>query len=129
MPPEQYSNSKNKSKEIGEEIKSLSEHESAILFFDDILGTSNNNYLDQFFIGGRRIKLDNYYLSQSYIDLPKRKIRNNCNKIILRNRTLKDMEIIYRNVDEYDVSYDEFKQLCRKTWEEEYDYLCIDRSK
>ena len=27
------------------------------------------------------------------------------------------------------MSYDEFKQLCRKSWVDEYDYLCIDRSK
>ena len=27
------------------------------------------------------------------------------------------------------MSYDEIKQLCRKAWEEEYNYLCIDRSK
>ena len=27
------------------------------------------------------------------------------------------------------MSYDEFKELCRKLWEEYYIYLCIDRSK
>ena len=27
------------------------------------------------------------------------------------------------------MSYDDFKELCRKSWEEEYNYLCIDRSK
>ena len=27
------------------------------------------------------------------------------------------------------MSYDEFKELCRKSWEEDYNYLCIDRSK
>ena len=27
------------------------------------------------------------------------------------------------------MSYDEFKQLCRKTWEEDYNYVCIDRSR
>ena len=26
------------------------------------------------------------------------------------------------------MSYDEFKQLCRKSWEEDYSYLCGDRS-
>ena len=26
------------------------------------------------------------------------------------------------------MSYDEFKELCRKSWEEENDYLCIHRS-
>ena len=27
------------------------------------------------------------------------------------------------------MSYDEFKDLCRKSWEEDYNYLYIDRSK
>ena len=27
------------------------------------------------------------------------------------------------------MSYDELKELCRKSWEEDYKYLCIDRSK
>ena len=27
------------------------------------------------------------------------------------------------------MSYDELKQLCRKSWEEDYIYLCIDISK
>ena len=27
------------------------------------------------------------------------------------------------------MSYGEFKELCRKSWEEDYNYLCIDRSK
>ena len=27
------------------------------------------------------------------------------------------------------MSYDEFEQLCRRSWEEDYNYLCIDRSK
>ena len=27
------------------------------------------------------------------------------------------------------MSYDEFKELGRKSWDEDYNYLCIDRSK
>ena len=27
------------------------------------------------------------------------------------------------------MNYDEFKELCRKSWDEDYNYLCIDRSK
>ena len=26
------------------------------------------------------------------------------------------------------MSYDEFKELCRKSWDEDYNYHCIDRS-
>ena len=45
------------------------------------------------------------------------------------NQTLKDIENIFRDVIGYDMKYDEFKQLCRKSWEEDYNYLCIDKSK
>ena len=128
-PPEQYTNSKIKIKEIGDEIKSLNEYENGIIVFDDILGSSNSRFIDQFFIRGRHNNLDIYYLSQSYFDLPKRTIRNNSNKIILFNQTLKDIEHIYRDVAGYDMNYDEFKELCRKSWEEDYNYLCIDRCK
>ena len=128
-PPEQYTSSKNKIKEKTDEIKPLNEYEIGVIVFDDILGSSNSRYIDQFFIRGRHNNLDIYYLSQSYFDLPKRTIRNNSNKIILFNQTLKDIEHIYRDVAGYDMNYDEFKELCRKSWEEDYNYLCIDRSK
>ena len=128
-PPEQYTNSKIKSKEIGDEIKPLNEYENGIIVFDDVLGSSNSRFIDQFFIRGRHKNLDIYYLSQSYFDSPKRTIRNNSNRIILFNQTLKDIEHIYRDVAGYDMSYDEFKELCRKSCEEDYNYPCIDRSK
>ena len=61
--------------------------------------------------------------------MPKRTIRNNSNKIILFNQTLKDIEHIHSDVAGYGMSYDEFKELCRKSWDEDYNYLCIVRSK
>ena len=36
---------------------------------------------------------------------------------------------IYRDVVGFDMSYDEFKELCRKAWEENSNYLHIERSK
>ena len=93
-PPEQYTNSKTKIKEISYEIKPLIEYENGIIVFDDVLGSSNSRDIDQYFIRGRHNNLDIYYLSQSYFDLPKRTIRNNSNKIILFNQTLKDIEHI-----------------------------------
>ena len=70
-PPEQYSNSKIKIKEIGDEIKPLNEYQNAIVVSDDTLGSSNNRYIDQFLIKERRNNLDIYYLSQSYFYLTK----------------------------------------------------------
>ena len=126
-PPEQYTNSKIKMKEISDEIKPLNEYENGIIVFDHILGSSSSSFVYQFFIGGRHNNLDIYYLSQSYFDLPKRNMRKNSNKKILFNQTLKDIEHICRDVAGYDMNYDEFKELCRKSWEEDYNYLYIDR--
>ena len=128
-PPEQYTNSKIKIKEISDEIKPLNEYENGIIVFDDILASSNSRFIDQFFFRGRHNNLDIYYLSQSYFDLPKRTTRINSNKITLFNQTLKDNEHIYRDVAGYDMNYDEFKDLCRKSWEKDCNYLYNDRSK
>ena len=76
-PSEQYTNSKNKIKKIEEGKKTLKDYENVIKVFDDILGSTTSQYIDQLFKGGRHIKLDIYYLSQSYFDLPKRNIRKN----------------------------------------------------
>ena len=48
-PTEQYTNSKIKIKEISDEIKPLNEYENGIIVFDDILGSSNSKFIDQFF--------------------------------------------------------------------------------
>ena len=128
-PSEQHTNSKIKIKEITDEIKPLNEYENGIIVFDDILGSSNSRFIDQFFIRGRHTNLDIYYLSQSYFDMAKKTKRNDSNKIILFNQTLKDIEHINRDVAGYDMNYDDFKDLCRKAWEEDYNYLYIDRSK
>ena len=79
-PPKQYSNSKIKFREIGEEMKPLNEYENGIIVFDDIFGSSISRYKDQFFFRGRHNNLDIFYLSQSYFDSPKRSIKNNSNK-------------------------------------------------
>ena len=61
-PPEQYTNSKIKIKEISDAIKPLNECENGIIVFDDILGSSISRFIDQFFIRGRHKNLDIYSL-------------------------------------------------------------------
>ena len=128
-PPEQCSISKIKIKEITEERKLLNEYENAVIVFDDMLGSSNSLDKYQFFIGGGHKNLDFYYLSNCFFDSPKTTITSYGTKITLFNQTLKDIENIYRDAGGYDMSYDEFKELCKKSCEDDYNYLCIDRSK
>ena len=88
---------------------------------------SNQKLIDPFFTRGRHNDLDVDYLSQSLFDLPERTIRNNSKIIILFQQTLKDVEIIYRDIAGFDMSYDEFKNLRRESWKEKYNYLSINR--
>ena len=127
-PPAQYSNSKFKIKETAEEINSLNENDNAIRVFDDILGSSKGGFLNQFFHREQQKNLETYYLSQSCFGLLKRTMRNICDKNLLFIRTFNHIENIYRDVGGYDKSYDEFKELCRRSWEDECVYLCFDRS-
>ena len=61
-PPKQYSNSRIKITEVAEKYKHLNEYENDVLVSDDFLGTSISNYMDQFFIKGRHVNYNIYYL-------------------------------------------------------------------
>ena len=66
-PPEQYTNSKIKIKELNDEIKPLNENENGIIVFDDSLGSSNSRFIVQFFIKGRHNNLDLYIIHHNPI--------------------------------------------------------------
>ena len=72
LPPEQYSNTKIKFIEKGEEIIPLNEYQNAAIVFDDFLGPPNIRYTDPFLKRGNYNNSGIYYLSQSIFDFPKR---------------------------------------------------------
>ena len=126
--PEQYNKIEIEDVSVEEDLgdKSIQDFQNCCVIFDDMLD-SNHKLIDPFFTRGRHNDLDVYCLSQSYFDLPKRTIRNNCNIIILFQQTLKDVEHIYRDIAGFDMSNDEFKSLCREAWRDNYNYLLINR--
>ena len=77
------------------------------------------------------------FLSQFYFDLPKKLQKITAVKYFCLNKQKKKRKKIenrkIRNINRhaagFDMNYDEFKKFCRKPWEEEYIFLCIDRSK
>ena len=126
--PEQYNKIEIEDVSVEEDLgdKSIQDFQNCCVVFDDMLD-SNQKLIDPFFTSGRHNDLDVYYLSQSYFDLPKRTIRNNSIIIILFQKTLKDVEHIYRDIAGFDMSNDEFKSLCREAWRDNYNFLLINR--
>ena len=108
------------------EDRTIQDFQNCCVVFDDMLDTSQK-LIDPFFTRGRHNDLDVYYLSPSHFDLPKRTIRNNSNIIILFQQTLKDVQHIYTDIAGFDLSYDEFKSLCKEAWRDKYNYLLINR--
>ena len=122
--PNQYPNYK-----TSNEIKPINKYKGSVVIFDDMLGARNSSQIDEFFTRGRHEDLDVYYISQSYLALPRQTIRNNSDRIILFKQTLRDVQSMYYDIGAYDMKYDEFKEMCHKAWSERYNYLCIDMTK
>ena len=113
--------------QTSDEIESLENYENSTVVFDDMLLSKQESNVDLFFTRGRRNNIDIYYISQSYFHLPKNTIRNNSNIIILFKQTLRDIILLFHDIAGLDMNLDEWKQLCRKAWENDYEYLQIDR--
>ena len=92
-----------------------------------MLLSKQESNIDLFFTRGRHNNIDIYYISQSYFHLPKNTIRNNSNINILFKQTLRDIILLFHDIAGLDMKLEEWKQLCRKSWENDYDYLQIDR--
>ena len=61
-----------------------------------MLGAWSSSQLDEFITRRRHEKLDVYYISQSCFGLPRRSIRNNSDRLIIRKQTLRGVEKMYK---------------------------------
>ena len=122
--PNQYPNYK-----TSNEIKPINKYKGSVVIFDDMLGAKNSSQIDEFFTRSRHEGMNVYYISQSYFGLPRQSIRNNSDRLILFNQTLRDVQSMYYDIGAYDMKYNEFKEMCHKAWDERFNYLCIDMTK
>ena len=89
------------------------------------MGAINSSQIDEFFTRGRHEVLDVYYISQTYFALPRQRVINNSDRLILLKQTLRDVQSMYQDIGAFDMIYDEFKEMCRVAWSEKLNYLCI----
>ena len=92
-----------------------------------MLISKQESNIDPFFTRSRHQNIDKHYIFQSYFHLPKSTIRNNSNMKILIKQTLRDIILLFHDIVGLDTKLEEWKQLCRKTWQNDSYYLQIDK--
>ena len=94
-----------------------------------MLGAGNSSQIDEFYTRGRHEDLSVFYVSQSYFALARQSIRNNSDRLILFEQTIRDVLSMYYDVGAYDMKHDEFTEMCHKAWSERFNFLCIDMNR
>ena len=95
-----------------------------------MLLSKRESNIDLFFARGRHSNIDLHYVSQSYFHLPKNTILNNSNMNFFKKKKTNSKRyytIIPCHSRIRFLDLEEWKQLCRNTWENDYEYLQIDR--
>ena len=95
------------------------------MVFDDLL-LEKQNTCEKYYARGRHSNVDCFYLSQNYFKLPRQTIRENGNLICLFRQDLKNMTHIYGDHASSDMKPGEFREMCRKIWEQPRGFAVID---
>lgn len=99
--------------------------EYSIVIFDDV-SSESHSVIKDFFAYGRHKNVDCFYLCQSYSSIPKQLIRDNCNLLVLFKQDLRNLKHIYDDHLVGDITFEDFKTICRNCWNNPHDILVID---
>ena len=113
--------------QTSDEIQPIEIYENSIIVFDGIVLSKQESYNVSSFTRSRHKNIDFYYISQSCFHLPKSTLRIKSNILILFKQFLRDIILLFHGIAGLDMNLEEWKKLCRKAWQNDYDYLQIDR--
>ena len=97
-----------------------------VLFDDLMLDKEGIKVAEAFFTRGRPLKISSIFITQSYYQIPRRTIRENCNLLLLFKQNKKNLQHIHKDVVDPDMSFKEFEKLCNDIWVKNNSFVCID---
>lgn len=100
----------------------------SIFVFDDV-SCENHDTIRNYFAMGRHNQIDSIYIGQTYSKIPKQLIRDNVNLIILFKQDDTNLKHVYSDHVGTDMTYNDFKVLCGKAWEDNYGFVVIDKDR
>lgn len=111
--------------EVVPDPRDLSNQKKNLMIFDD-LQLEKQNKCETYYVRGRHSNVDCFYLAQNYFKLPRQTIRENANFICIFPQDLKNINHIYNDHVSTDMSKEEFRKLCKLSWEQPYGFVVID---
>lgn len=100
---------------------------NSIFIYDDVACVPGHMKIAQSFSFGRHLGLDCIYIGQTYTRIPKQLIRDNCNLLLLFRQDTHNMRCVYFEHVPPEVTWDQFREMCRIAWEEPFGFICIDK--
>ena len=94
------------------------------MVFDDLLLEKQNTW-ESYYVRERHSNVDCFYLAQNYFKLPRQTIRENANFICLFPQDLKNLNHIFDDHVESDMTKEEFRQLCKTAGEKQHGFVII----
>lgn len=101
---------------------------NSIFIFDDV-SCEKQDMIRSYFAMGRHNNIDCIYIGQTYSKIPKQLIRDNVNFIIAFKQDDRNLRHIYNDQVGTDMSFDLFKNVCGKAWNDKYGFLVIDKER
>ena len=96
-----------------------------IMIFDDIAG--KEPVINEYFCRGRHSNCIMIYPKQNIFSADRQNVRENCNPLIFFGQRGRATTAIYHDFfNRAELSYDDFSNICKKVWEEPYNYIVID---
>ena len=105
--------------------RELSSEKKKVMVFDDLL-LEKQNTCESYYVRGRHSNVDCFYLAQNYFKHLRQTIRENANFICLFPQDLKNLNHIFDDHVKNDMIKQEFRQLCKTSWEEKHGFVIID---
>ena len=92
----------------------------SIFIIDDIVGEPGvNDIIRKFYSWGRHRNIDIFLLSQTYSNIGKHNIRDNCNFLLVFRQDALNLKHISDDHVAPDVKFDQFLEICKVAWESE----------
>lgn len=101
---------------------------NSVFIFDDIACEKQDN-VRNYFSMGRHNKIDSFYLNQTYTRIPKHLIRDNANFIVIFKQDELNLRNLYNDHVNTDMTWNDFRELCRLCWNEKYGFVTIDKDR